>query len=671
MRLSVSVFSFVGFSQVSVDLFFASLSCYSITGQSFYLLNRDSMEASPDALPFLPDGESFHDSLYCEKCQCFLREPCWQHAVFVQDGYSLPLAFASLPDVLAFHHDNPLQNFGQSAENSTIPSVVARTAILAQTVFGPFIAPVCDAGAAHSRTFSSSDGQRVTFDVENDRWCNWMKLVRTVDHGQHNLRVFIREQKVLFVAVKVILPGEELTLALRQRDRKEIHQNNVDYADCKSGSSVVAEDPCMDQEEDDGSDDADVEAMSVDIPQNSFAAGLSGEDSHLPLALDEQTDLLPQSQPLPAQLEEQLPASNAVKCEQLPALPFSSEFCSAAPDAVSTKATDSLKKQNSEDKKPAPLLVMRSFQREDSPEYPFPSNFSSAATAPVTPKAVDPGKCENEKKDSVGIASRQTAFARVYSLRGRNVVRVSAACSDEERDDNDEDFRLNADDESPSAGSEFSSEVEVDFDGSDNRTKNRGRKRRTVEARAKMPAKKTKSAMRKDPADAILATKKPNELASVPVKSSDRSKGHAEKMRRLNVVARINPFQFSSRKERRAAWTTAWQAYQDAHFGHRQRKSQKASFTWKYLRRYVKMHLDDFPQALDRYSEDTASRSRRQYIDTMRVIAEQAGKDYAGVAHLESVEPVRKGQLDVANDALNSHSKQQAAAEKCKPDRSF
>ncbi|XP_055334198.1 PR domain zinc finger protein 15-like [Paramacrobiotus metropolitanus] len=188
------------------------------------------MQGSSNALPLLPDGQSFHDSLYCEKCQCFLREPCWQHAVLVQDEYSLPLAFASLPDILAFHHDGRQtqhQNVLQPPENSNIPSVVARTAIRPQTMFGPFIAPVCDAGAAHSQhsqTYSSADGQCVTFNLENDRWCNWMKLVRTADHGQHNLRVFIRERKVRFAAVKVILPGEELTLALCKQDidRKEI-----------------------------------------------------------------------------------------------------------------------------------------------------------------------------------------------------------------------------------------------------------------------------------------------------------------------------------------------------------------------------------------------------------------------------------------------------------------
>ncbi|XP_055334094.1 uncharacterized protein LOC129585449 [Paramacrobiotus metropolitanus] len=717
------------------------------------------MEVSSKALPlpFLPDGESCHDSLYCEKCQCFLWEPCWQHAVVVQDGYSLPLAFASLPDVLAFHHVNPLQNVKQCAEDSAVPTVVARATIRPQTVFGPFIAPVCDAGAAHSQTYSSADGQCVTFNLENDRWCNWMKLVRTADHGQYNLRVFVREQNVLFVAVKVILPGEELTLSLCKHDidRKKIHHDNLGYAaarvDCTSGSIFLAEDSCMTGKGDDRSEDADVEAMSVDIPQNAFTAGFSVDDSHLPLAPDEQTDVLPQSQPLPAQLDEQLPALSTVKCEQLPALPFSSNFCSAALDPVSRKATDSVKR-NHEDKKPAPLLVMHSFKREDSPEYPFPFNFSSATTAAVIPKAVDTGKCKSEMKESTGVKSRQTAFARVYSLRGSNVVRASAACSDQEfTDDNDEDFRLSGDDDSPSTDSEYCSEVEVDLDECVIRTKKRGRKRRTVNARSKVPLKKIGSVVCKDtphtvsaipdssasgaqfglpnaaflearnrqiraviavnpfqypageqrllafstaatlllPDQALLGMKKldgpalersieqrlytfkrlqrtnrmesvwrpeeyvslMNQLTALSNNSSECSITQSERIRRLKVVAKINPFQYSSKKERSAAWTAAWQAYRNEveNGGPQERKSKQAMLPREKLPRFVKMHLDNFPQTLDGYNEDTASQFQREYIQVMQVIAQQAGRGYADAVVVH--------QLNAAVDTQNAHSK--------------
>ncbi|XP_055334196.1 uncharacterized protein LOC129585512 [Paramacrobiotus metropolitanus] len=251
------------------------------------------MEVSSNELPFLPDEEGFHDTLYCEKCQAFLQEPCWQHAVVVQDGYSLPLAFASLPDVLTFHYNDQHQNVLQPPENCNLPSVVAQTTIRPQTVFGPFIAPLGIPGEAHSRTFSSADGQCVTFNLENDRWCNWMKLVRTVDHGQHNLRVFIREHKVLFAAVKVILPGEKLTLALYKDDvdRKEFPNDNVDYVavcvDCAISGTEVTEDASSIKCEDDECGDARVASKSADFPLNLIAGCFSFDGDQLALALDQ------------------------------------------------------------------------------------------------------------------------------------------------------------------------------------------------------------------------------------------------------------------------------------------------------------------------------------------------------------------------------------------------
>ncbi|XP_055334244.1 uncharacterized protein LOC129585552 [Paramacrobiotus metropolitanus] len=481
-----------------------------------------------------------------------------------------------------------------------VPLVIARTTILAQTVFGPFIAPVCDAGAAHSRTFASADGQCVTFDVGNDRWCNWMKLVRTADHGQHNLRVFIREQKILFVAVKVILPGEELTLALSKRDRKEIIDNHVNYVavsvDCAMSGAAVNQDTSMVKCECEDGRVEDVAQQMAEAALILTTCRFSFDGDKLTLAHD-QTDVLPpHTLPLPARWEEQSHAS---------------------------------------------LIV----QRKGSPEFPFPSNFSSAALDTLPEKAADARKLKIEEKEA---ASEQFYVStRVHSLRRRNVVRAGITRYDDDfSDDNDDDFSLSGVSDSSTTDSECSSEAEGDLQGGTK--KKRGRKARVVGTRVKILPKKTETVMRKDTAESVLAAKgcnseEPNEPSLVRTKEG--TKYHSEKMRRLNLVAKINPFQFSSRKERRAAWTAAWQAYQDdAEVGHRPRKSQKPTFSWKYFRQFVKMQLDNFPQALDRYNEDTASESRRQYIQVMRVIAQQAGKDYADGAN-------------GLNVAVNSHFK--------------
>ncbi|XP_055334113.1 zinc finger protein 225-like [Paramacrobiotus metropolitanus] len=683
------------------------------------------MAVSLDAVPFLPDGESFHDSLYCEKCQCFLWEPCWQHAVFVQDGYSLPLAFASLPDGLAFDYGLPQQNVGPSPEKGTVPTVVGRSAIRPQTVFGPFIAPVCDAGAEHSRTFSSTDGQSVTFDVVNDRWCNWMKLVRTADHGQHNLRVFIREHKVLFVAVKVILPGEELTLALPKHNRKEMHLSHVDYVavpmDCASSGIDVDEDSMVKCEDHDDAL-ANVETIPVSIPVD-FPAACFSTDTRALVPDDQAELLLPQSQPL-------------VSAQSPEHLPNDSRFVASLP-------------------------VLRSCQREDSPEYPFPSNFCSPTTDSLTKNRIDPGKEKRDEKEPAAAASKETPFSRVYSLRTRNAVRAGAAYSDENlSDDNDEDFFLSEDSGSSSidSESEYYSEVEVNVENAT--TKKQDRMRGTTDAKEKetpssgrcrnntgsvgtkknlsarkrharrdafletrnrqirtviavnpfqypagrqrlqayctaanmlaldkvSPGKQTldgsvlqsivesrlstfQLAKRRNRIDAISMPKEyvglMNQLASL--KSHERIDTRSERMRRLNAVAKINPFQFSSRSERSAAWTAVGQAYVADDDG-----AKKVKFSCIGLQRFVQTHLDDFPNVLDRFNEVTADEYEREYIEVMRVIAQQAGKDYANGAHPltihTNVNAVGSDQLNVAADPPKAHPKPRFL-ENYEPDR--
>ncbi|XP_055334316.1 uncharacterized protein LOC129585597 [Paramacrobiotus metropolitanus] len=671
------------------------------------------MEASSNAVPLLPDGESFHDTLYCDACQCFLREPCWQHAVLVQDGYSLPLAFASLPDVLAFHNDNPHQNVCQSPENITVSSVVARTAIRPQTVFGPFIGPLCSPGAAHSRTFSSGDGQCATFSVENDRWCNWMKLVRTADHGQHNLRVFIRQHKVYFVAVKVILPGEELTLALPQSDHKESRHNNVDNTTAVSvervrSGTVAGDDSCLVKRED---YDAEVDNVEGDVPVVCFSVDARSFSPHY-----NRTDFLPQFQPsVPVQSQEQM---------------LTGFSCLVAPPPA-----------------------LRRCQREDSPEYPFPSNFCSVATDALSEKAVHRGKRKSEEEESAGVSSKQTPFSRVYSLRGRNVVRASAADDLSDRyqnlsDDNDEDFCLADDSGSSFFDSECDSETNLTSDNTTTKKQNtkRGTKEKApssrrcrkktgsvvckatetvlvtndsstgnepirlpgpafLEARNKqiraviavnpfqypageqrlqayctvvnmlstdqaspgMPTldgpmlqRSVKDRLRKFQAAQRRGVSMPEEYVGLmnqlaALRRVERLDTRSERMRRLKAVAAINPFQYSSRRERRAAWTAAWQAYL-ADDG----AAKKAKFSCSSLQRFVQTHLDDFPNVLDRFNEDTADDYEREYIEVMRVIAQQAGKDYADDAHPlavhKDVDAVGVGQLNVA-DTLNTHPK--------------
>ncbi|XP_055334131.1 uncharacterized protein LOC129585469 isoform X2 [Paramacrobiotus metropolitanus] len=391
------------------------------------------MEVSSQAVPFLPDGDSFHDSLYCENCQCFLRYPCWQHAVVVEDAFSRPLAIASLPDVLSFHNENALHNVGHSLESrtqATIPSVVARTNILTQTVFGPLIAPLGSPTGAHSRTFSSSDGQCVTFDVENDRWCNWMKFVRAVDHGQHNLCVFIRERKVLFVTVKVILPGEELKLALPQRDWRTIHDTNVQCApmDCVIDGAVDSDDICTAECE------GTAEITSLDIPLSLPASCFSASVQPVPY---DPLLLLPQSQPLPLESHEH-----------------------------NLSATQ---------------LSLRPFQREESPEYPFPPALSPRA--PPVDAFKENVALQQKKTDEVAERVLSKEFSpRVYSFRSRNVQRVSIASNGADAFDGeaDEDFHVPSDDSLSSSASDGCSEFEAGLAGTaENKAKGLLSKRRT------------------------------------------------------------------------------------------------------------------------------------------------------------------------------------------------
>ncbi|XP_055334108.1 uncharacterized protein LOC129585455 isoform X1 [Paramacrobiotus metropolitanus] len=719
------------------------------------------------ALPFLPDGESFHDSLYCEKCQCFLREPCWQHAVFVQDGDSIPLAIASLPDVLAFHNDGPQQNVCQSSEK-TIRSVVARTIILPQTVFGPFIAPLCSLGEAHSRTYSSVDGQCVTFTVENDRWCNWMKLVRTADHGQHNLRAFIHEQKVLFVAVKVILPGEKLTLALPQIDRKDIHSSNdVNYVDvsveCVSSATDVNEDPDMVKCEENSDADESVDAMSIsaalDVPAVCFSVDAQRLAEH-----GDPADLLPQSQYLPAPeqlltgisgLLVQLPEDSMVKCEdhddeldhvETIAAGHSLDARALVPDdeADPLPPSQPLVPAQSQKQQPASLPALRNGQREDSPEYPLPSNLFS----PDSLLNRNPGKRKSDETEAATVASK---FSRVYSLRMRSTVRAGAAYGDENlSDDNDKDFCLSENSDPSSIDSECCSENDLNLENT--ATKRQDRKRGTKEKQTPSSRgcrKKTENVILQSTAEVVLPTndssarKEPcrlpdpaflearnsqikavvaanpfqypageqrllafssaadmlsldqaspgmqsldgpilqrctegrlrdfkspqrsNRFESTcrpeyvsPMNQLDALKGNqrldtkAERMRRLNAVATINPFQFSSRIERRAAWQACL-----ADDG----RVKNVRLACKNLQSYIQTHLDKFPSVLDSYKEDTADNYEREYIEVMRVIAQQAGKDYADDAHPLAIDKdadaVGPDQVNVAADTPKAHRK--------------
>ncbi|XP_055334204.1 LOW QUALITY PROTEIN: zinc finger protein 667-like [Paramacrobiotus metropolitanus] len=356
--------------------------------------------------------------------------------------------------------------------------------------------------------------------------------------------------------------------------------------------------------------------MSADVPLNLVAGCFPFDGYQLTLAQDE-AGVLPQSPALPAHSDAQPPA-------------------------------------------------LRIVQREGSPEYPFLSGFGSTASDALSEEALCPGKRfkrSSAEKESVFFMSEERPFAHVYSLRGRNVVRTGLSCNDADlSDSSDENFCLSGNSDSSTTDAESCSEMEEDLEYST--TKKRGRKRRAIDARGTRSPPKIGAMIREDAADTGLLTnvyraKEPNELP--PARSNKRGQRHEEQMRRLNAVAKVNPFQFSSRKERRAAWTAAWQAYQDdAEVDHRQRKSQKVTFTWKYLRRYIKMHLDDFPQTLDRYNEDTARESRRQYIQVMRVIAEQAGKDYANNAHPltidKNVDAVGVDMFSVVVDTQNTPS---------------
>ncbi|XP_055334261.1 uncharacterized protein LOC129585568 [Paramacrobiotus metropolitanus] len=537
---------------------------------------------------------------------------------------------------------------------------------------------------------ASADGQCVTFAVGNDRWCNWMKLVRTVDHGQHNLRVFIREQKVFFVAVKVILPGEELTLALPQTDRKEIIDEHVNYVavpmDCVSIADVMDNGRTIKREHD--ANERPVE-ITLSVPASCFSPAVQPVVQYDPL------DLLPQSQP---QLLEQNQQPASAPQSSLPVEPIASQLQQLLA---------------------APEPTLRTFQREDSPEYPFSSNFPPFPPTVIMAQTTALPTTVSCEEKAAGVASQ----SRVYFLRSRKVQRASLAYKAVDTSDceaSDEDFKLSAADSSSSSGSDCCSELETDSTETEehhakgrrlrihttNETNGgagkRGRKRRTDGATPKMIRIKRFSALRSMktqkttfsasfreareqqlkaviaanpfqysageqrlqaystaaamlPADVVSHKKLPIDGRMLQMitesrlrqfteaESSDRivkmsaeyvalmkqlvelrgGLRNDERIRKLKVVVKANPYQYSSASERRAAWRAAWQSYLDE-----EDCSQEAGKSHSdHFSKYVQNHLDDYPKLLDSYDDASADDNQREYMQLMREIAKMAGKN--------------------------------------------
>ncbi|XP_055334139.1 zinc finger protein ZFP2-like [Paramacrobiotus metropolitanus] len=144
------------------------------------------------------------------------------------------------------------------------------------------------------------------------------------------------------------------------------------------------------------------------------------------------------------------------------------------------------------------------------------------------------------------------------------------------------------------------------------------------------------------------------------LKDSKRSDSMSEKIRRVKAVAKINPFQFSSRSERSAAWTAAWRAYLDdaEDDDSPEELTKRVTFTCKDLQRCVLNYLKTFPQALQRYDESTGDLSERKYVEVMRALAQQVGIIYADDTHPmaihSSVDAIGADQLNVAADTCSS-----------------
>ncbi|XP_055334125.1 zinc finger protein ZFP2-like [Paramacrobiotus metropolitanus] len=243
-------------------------------------------------------------------------------------------------------------------------------------------------------------------------------------------------------------------------------------------------------------------------------------------------------------------------------------------------------------------------------------------------------------------------FSRVYSLRGRNVVRAGAACSDGDfSEDNDENFSLAGKSDSSTTDSEYCTEVEDVLE--DSTTKKRGRKRRMVDARDTVRPHKIVAVNPVIGKDSVMP-----DVCSPKVRSYARTKLRAEDMRRLNAVVKINPFQFSGSRERRAAWTAVWEAYRADYDTSDKRKAQKVLLSCRSLQKYVRCQLRNFPNMLDRYNENNANQAEREFIAVMRVMAQRAGKDYADDAHPLAMHKNAVGvaTLSAAVDTQNAHS---------------
>ncbi|XP_055334245.1 zinc finger protein 583-like [Paramacrobiotus metropolitanus] len=128
----------------------------------------------------------------------------------------------------------------------------------------------------------------------------------------------------------------------------------------------------------------------------------------------------------------------------------------------------------------------RVVQREGSPEYPFPSDIRLVAPDALSENSVSPGTRHIREKELADGASEQISYKRFQSLRKRSGAGAGAACNDVDfSDDNDEYFSFTGNyDSSVATQVEYCHEVAADLEGTN--TKNRGRKRRMVDAKTRM-----------------------------------------------------------------------------------------------------------------------------------------------------------------------------------------
>ncbi|XP_055331991.1 nucleolar protein dao-5-like [Paramacrobiotus metropolitanus] len=240
------------------------------------------------------------NEFFCTTCNTNSEEPCWDHADAVKD-HAVELAVITLPDCLFFDHKPGMPDKG----------VFARTAIAAQTVFGPLIAPIRKTFVEDTTlALPFSDlGKKdaVYFDLRSSHTCNWMKFVRFAEtRAQQNVAVCIRDTDIYFVTIRLVPPREEIRVAFSGKYSAVLDeaflQERVMPFEAVGGHQIVAVLAS-------GSQEAAAPELPVPVPNSPQKHPTPRKSAHAPQTTEEPTSKRGQTTPSRAFTRPMIPAA--------------------------------------------------------------------------------------------------------------------------------------------------------------------------------------------------------------------------------------------------------------------------------------------------------------------------------------------------------------------------